>query len=76
MIEHEDKSQPLSDQNLCNQLKNVKIEISRRTVAKYREEMGIWSSEKRKVYDFDSESKSNRMFNKSLQMPVDNAANQ
>jgi RNA polymerase sigma-54 factor len=50
LIEHEDKSQPLSDQDLCNQLKNFKIEISRRTVAKYREEMEIWSSGKRKVY--------------------------
>jgi RNA polymerase sigma-54 factor len=50
LIENEDKSKPLSDQDICNVLRNGKFEISRRTVAKYREEIGISSSSKRKVY--------------------------
>jgi RNA polymerase sigma-54 factor len=50
LIDGEKKSKPLSDQDISNQLKDMKIEVSRRTVAKYREEMGISSSSKRKVY--------------------------
>lgn len=50
LIDHEDKTQPLSDQALCNRLRKSKIMISRRTVAKYREEMEIRSSDKRRTY--------------------------
>jgi RNA polymerase sigma-54 factor len=49
-INNEDKTRPLSDQDICDVLKNMKFDISRRTVAKYREEMKIASSSKRKVY--------------------------
>lgn len=52
MIEKEDKYKPLSDQKIANYLKGEKsITLSRRTVAKYREEMMILSSSKRKEVD-------------------------
>jgi RNA polymerase sigma-54 factor len=41
MIEVEDKGDPLSDQELANRLTEMGIEISRRTVAKYRDQIGI-----------------------------------
>ena len=44
LIEAEDKQQPLTDQQLTNTLSTEGIQISRRTVAKYREEMNIVSS--------------------------------
>lgn len=48
LIDTEDKNKPLSDQNICDKLKEEKLCISRRTVAKYREELGIKPSSKRK----------------------------
>lgn len=48
LIEEEDKKKPLSDQILAEKLKKEGISISRRTVAKYREEIRIPSSAKRK----------------------------
>lgn len=50
LIEAEDRKQPLSDQKLSEMLAEEGIEISRRTVAKYREEMMIASSAKRKRF--------------------------
>lgn len=50
IIEKEDKSKPVSDQKICDILQEKGIEISRRTVAKYREGMGIKSSSKRKRF--------------------------
>jgi RNA polymerase sigma-54 factor len=50
LIDKEDKNKPLSDQKICDLLKKTNMEISRRTVAKYREEMGIKSSSKRKRF--------------------------
>lgn len=47
MIFYEEKKSPLSDQQLTNDLVNEGIQISRRTVAKYREELNIPSSNKR-----------------------------
>jgi RNA polymerase sigma-54 factor len=41
MVEAEDKQNPLSDDALCSRLKLEEISISRRTVAKYRAELGI-----------------------------------
>ena len=50
-IEKEDKLKPLSDQQISNMLQNDKnMKISRRTVMKYREQMGYPSSAKRKRY--------------------------
>lgn len=50
LINEEDKLKPLSDQIICEKLNNDGMNISRRTVAKYREEMGIKSSSKRKRF--------------------------
>ena len=41
LIDGEDKSAPLSDQKLCQALAAQGCAISRRTVAKYREQLGI-----------------------------------
>ena len=50
IIEKEDKSKPLSDEAISKILrKDYKINIARRTVAKYREEMNIPGSRKRRV---------------------------
>lgn len=48
LIAAEDQSQPLSDQALCDTLNSKGIMLSRRTIAKYREELGIAASSKRK----------------------------
>lgn len=50
LIKEEDKLNPLSDQTIYELLTNQNMNISRRTVAKYREELGIRSSGKRKVF--------------------------
>ena len=48
IIGEEDPKKPLSDQKIVEALKSSGIDIARRTVAKYREQMGILSSSKRK----------------------------
>lgn len=48
MIEKEDKSQPLSDRTIAEAVAVTGIRISRRTVTKYREELGIPSSSVRR----------------------------
>ena len=48
LIAHEDPKQPLSDQFICEQLEKDNIDIARRTVAKYRESLGILPSSKRR----------------------------
>lgn len=50
-IRNEDKRKPLSDQKVVELMKSVGINLSRRTVAKYREELGILGSSKRKRFD-------------------------
>ena len=50
IIAKENPNMPYSDQSLCEILKTQSIEISRRTVAKYRDEMNIQSSSKRKRF--------------------------
>lgn len=50
LVDNEDKRKPLSDQAITDALVAEQIEISRRTVAKYREEMDIKSSSKRKRF--------------------------
>lgn len=50
MIDNEDKRKPLSDNRLSERLMDKAINISRRTVAKYREELGIPNSVGRKTY--------------------------
>ncbi len=48
MVGHEDAKSPYSDQEIAEMLKQQKIDIARRTVAKYREMLGILPSSKRK----------------------------
>lgn len=50
LIEDEDKSKPISDQKIADIMASDGIDISRRTVAKYRESMGIESTSKRRRY--------------------------
>ncbi|MGL5507041.1 MAG: RNA polymerase factor sigma-54 [Paraclostridium sp.] len=49
-IKSENKKKPLSDEQISKILKENGISVARRTVAKYREELGIASSSKRKLY--------------------------
>ncbi|MDM9883977.1 RNA polymerase factor sigma-54 [Clostridioides difficile] len=49
-IKDENKKKPLSDDHISKLLKEKGINVARRTVAKYREELGIQSSSKRKEY--------------------------
>ncbi len=48
IIGGEDTSRPLSDQHIAKMLSSEHVEIARRTVAKYREMMGILPSSKRR----------------------------
>ncbi|MEK6578378.1 MAG: RNA polymerase factor sigma-54 [Bdellovibrionota bacterium] len=48
MIQQEDVKNPLSDQKIVEILRTDNIDIARRTVAKYRDVLGILSSGKRK----------------------------
>ena len=48
IIAKEDPRHPLSDQRISEILKDEDIDIARRTVAKYREVMGVLSSSQRK----------------------------
>jgi len=41
LIETENKAKPLTDDELCNKLKDKGYEIARRTIAKYREHLSI-----------------------------------
>ncbi|MCH6255318.1 RNA polymerase factor sigma-54 [Puniceicoccaceae bacterium K14] len=50
LITAEDTSKPLSDQEIVHRLKEKEIKIARRTVAKYREELGILPSNLRRQY--------------------------
>lgn len=50
IVESEDPKAPYSDQDMVKKLAEKGIEISRRTVAKYRDEMNILSSSKRRRY--------------------------
>ena len=49
-IKGENKKKPLSDEHLSKILKEQGISVARRTVAKYREELNIPSSSKRREY--------------------------
>lgn len=48
IIENEDPRKPYSDSKMAEMLKQENINIARRTVAKYREMLGVLSSNKRK----------------------------
>jgi len=50
MIRQENPAEPLSDDDLATRLKERGIKIARRTVAKYREALGILPSHLRKRF--------------------------
>ncbi|MBQ9336376.1 MAG: RNA polymerase factor sigma-54 [Lentisphaeria bacterium] len=49
-VDAEDRARPLSDSKLSQMLGEHGFDVARRTVAKYREELGIPSSQLRKAY--------------------------
>jgi len=49
MIEDEDRTKPLTDEQITAMLQEEGIEVTRRTVAKYREDMKIPSTHQRRV---------------------------
>jgi RNA polymerase sigma-54 factor len=49
LVAHEDVGKPLSDQDITRLLKERGLNIARRTVAKYREELGIFPSHQRRL---------------------------
>ncbi len=49
LIEKEDKRKPLSDQKIANILKSQGINVARRTVTKYREQLNIPDSRTRRI---------------------------
>lgn len=51
IIGREDPAKPISDQRIVDQLIEKDIKIARRTVAKYREELGILPTNLRRRYD-------------------------
>ena len=50
LVDGEDKSKPLNDDELAEALQETGVKIARRTVAKYRKLMGILPARKRKQY--------------------------
>jgi RNA polymerase sigma-54 factor len=50
IIDHEDKSNPLSDEDLVTKLNEAGYPVARRTVTKYRKMLKIQSSRQRKVW--------------------------
>jgi RNA polymerase sigma-54 factor len=50
LVAAEDRSKPLSDQEIVARLQEKGINIARRTVAKYREELGLLPSNLRRDY--------------------------
>ncbi|MBO7131610.1 MAG: RNA polymerase sigma-54 factor, partial [Fibrobacterales bacterium] len=50
LVEAEDRSSPLSDQKIASLLAAQGLQVARRTVAKYREQMGILPAALRKRF--------------------------
>jgi len=50
IIESENPKKPFSDSKMADMLKEQNVDIARRTVAKYREMLGVLSSNKRKQF--------------------------
>ncbi len=50
IIEKEDKRHPLSDQKIADMLQGQGIQVARRTVTKYREQIGILPAKMRRIY--------------------------
>jgi RNA polymerase sigma-54 factor len=50
MVDAEDSSSPLTDQQIVEHLRSAGLDVARRTVAKYRDRLGIAGSRQRKKY--------------------------
>ena len=50
VVDGEDKAKPFSDDALVEEMKKQGIEIARRTVAKYRDQLGIPTARLRKKF--------------------------
>jgi len=50
IVDEEDKKKPLSDEQLAKKLRDQGIEIARRTVVKYRQQLDIPAARLRKEY--------------------------
>jgi len=50
VVDAEDKTKPLSDEALAKALREQGIDIARRTVVKYRQQLGIPPARRRKIY--------------------------
>lgn len=50
IVNNEDSTKPLSDQKIADHLRQEGINIARRTITKYREELGILNAGQRKRY--------------------------
>jgi RNA polymerase sigma-54 factor len=48
LVQGEDAKHPLTDQAIVNILKGSGVQIARRTVAKYRDQLGVLSARMRK----------------------------
>ena len=51
IIQKEDPKKPISDQSISKELEKEGIKIARRTVAKYREQLGILPTHLRRLFD-------------------------
>lgn len=49
LVDSEDKAHPLSDNQILSQLEELDLHCSRRVIVKYRQQLDIPSSTKRKV---------------------------
>lgn len=58
IVDHEDKSQPFSDDELVDELKKKGLVVARRTVTKYRQKMDIPSSRQRRDWSKAASPKS------------------
>jgi len=56
LVREEDKSRPMSDQELANILSSRGTNIARRTVSKYRESLGILPSQLRREYGSNNDT--------------------
>jgi len=56
LVDHEDKRNPLSDDDLVRKLKEAGLNVARRTITKYRQKMNIPSSRQRKQWIDDPAS--------------------
>jgi RNA polymerase sigma-54 factor len=50
LVEKEDKSSPLSDEEISNRLQSGGLDVKRRTITKYRKQLNIPSSRKRRLF--------------------------